>query len=303
MATGGYDEEIGSVAVGDAMIGNLSVSCDTCGRDGKSTSVRSFCLTHKEYLCTECCKDHLKCIPGQHDINHFIELARNDARTDMKRLDICEEHGLVYVQFCQGHSVLCCKECCTVEHSTCLDVRPITQIATGVDDSFKEFEPKTRRYVANVNAVIDIFDKLKTEITKQGRLNDLKKEIDQYIQSVVSRIDKAKSQIVNDFEKNKTADERQLESILSSAERVKSTLEDLMTVTKRISVSGSDVEKFILNNVCKNKQDQAEAKIRSLTAMEFKRSLQWDAHLAKFLASDNPPVTFPAIDVNKVCFL
>jgi len=76
-----------------------------------------------------------------------------------------------------------------------------------------------------------------------------------------------------------------------------------MTVTERISVSGSDVEKLILNNVCKTKQDQTEAKIRSLTASEFKRSLQWDAHLANFLASDNPPVTFPAIDVNKVCFV
>jgi len=303
MATGGCDEEIGSVAVKDAMIGNFSVTCDTCGRDGKSTSASSFCRTHKEYMCTECPKDHLKCVPGQHDIDNFIERARKDARTDMKRLDRCEEHGRVYVQFCQRHSVLCCNECCNMKHSTCPDVRPITQIATGVDDSFNEFEPETRRCVANVNAVIDNCDKLKKEITKQGRLDDLVKEIDQYQQGVVLRIDKARSHIIDEFDKNNTADKRRIESIQLSAEGVKSTLEDLMTVTKQVSVSGSDVEKFILNNICKNKKDQGEAKIRSLTAMEFKRFLQWDAHLSKFLASDNPPVTFPAIDVNKVCFV
>jgi len=97
MAIGGAKEDISSANADDAVDGNFAVSCDPCGRDGKSKYARSFCRTHKKYMCTECCKDHMKYVPGQHAITDSIDMATKDVKTGMKGLDRCEEHGRVYV--------------------------------------------------------------------------------------------------------------------------------------------------------------------------------------------------------------
>ena len=300
MATGGCEEDIGSVAVEDAVSGNFAVSCDPCERDGKSKYARSFCRTHKEYVCTECCKDHLKFVPGQHDITDFIDVAMTDVKTDMKGLDRCEEHGRVYVKFCQGHGVLCCKECCKIKHATCSDVRPITQIATGVDNSYQQFEPEARKYVAKVSAIMNDCDNQITELSKQEMVKYIVKEIDDHRQNFNARIDKAKKTILNELDTNIATDRNRIDKVKSTAASVKFLLENVIYVTERVGVSGTDVEKFILNSVSKQKQEHAIAQIRSLTDIDVRRVLQWDSRLLQFLNSSDLSVTHQEIDVHKV---
>ena len=300
MATGGCEEDIGSVAVEEAVGGNFAVSCDPCGRDGKSKYARSFCRTHKEYLCTECCQIHVKYVPGQHDITDSIDVARKNVKNDMKGLDRCEEHGRVYVKFCQGHCVLCCKECCHIKHSTCPDVRPITQISTSVGDSYQQFEPEARKYVAKVSAIMNDCDNQIKKLSKQELIKYIVKEIDDHKQNLIARLDKAKTTILNELDANIATDRNCIDKMRSTAESVKSLLENLIYVTERVGVSGTDVEKFILNSVWKHKQEHAIAQIRSLTDIDVRRILQWDSRLLQFLNSSDLPVTHQEIDVHKV---
>jgi len=300
MATGGCEEDIGSVALEDAVGGNFAVSCDPCGRDGKSKYARKFCRTHKEYLCNECCKDHLKFVPGQHDITDSIDVAKKDVKTDMKGLDRCEEHGRVYVKFCQGHCVLCCKECCDMQHSTCPDVRPITQVATSVDNSFQQFEPEARKYVAKVSAIMNDCDNQITELSKQELIKHIVNEIDDHKQNLIARLDKAKTTILNELDTNIATDRHRIHKVKSTAASVKSLLQNMISVTERVGVSGTNVEKFILNSVCKHKQEHAIAQIRSLTDIDVRRILQWDSRLLQFLNSSDLSVTHQEIDVHKV---
>jgi len=300
MATGGVELDVSSVDADDAVSGNFGVPCDPCGKKMKTTPAVSFCKTHKEYLCDYCCDLHKHYVSGKNDIIFEIDKKMKDLQIDVKRMDRCSEHGSVFVKFCRGHNELCCEECCSSKHIGCSDIPTITQLAINVDDSYKKYQPDIRTSITDATNVIGRCDGRIKEISKHEQLKDILKEIDQYKQDFISRIDTARSQIEKEFNESLDTESNNCETMKSTAEGVKSSLEDVMSVIRHVRAGGTNVEKFILNIACKARRDEASRELSCLNMKEIQRVLQWDTQLLRFLNSDVPPVTMLELDLKQV---
>ena len=239
-------------------------------------------------------------VSGKHDIIFEIDKKMKDLQIYMKRMDRCSEHGRVFVKFCRGHNELCCEECCSTKHSGCSEIPSITQLAINVDDSYKQYQPEFRTSITDASNVIGRCVGIIKEIAQNEQLKGFLREIDQYKQDFISRIDNARSQIEKEFKEGLETESNNCETMKSTAEGVKSSLENMMSVVGLVRAGGTNVEKFILNIACKAQRDEASRELSCLNMKEIQRVLQWNTQLLRFLNSDVPLVTMLELDLKQV---
>jgi len=273
----GFEYSKGSVAVDDAVGGNVRNTCVPCGRDQKTTTASLMCTACDERLCHDCSKHHKKYALGKHV---FVDINNSDCvktQVDIKGYDRCKDHSRVLVYVCQDHNkALCCDECLFASHRKCDRVEKIIQSTSSNGQQSALNDTEVRRIVAEAERLAIASEKKVKENEKLA--NELCAEIDNKKKCVMAMFDEAKTQIRRELSAGNASDKERLDKSRDIANSIKSDLEGFGAVFKQVKDHGNDNEKRIINAVSEIILTHSHIKLNEMKQTDYaiSRSLEWD---------------------------
>ncbi|XP_052782808.1 uncharacterized protein LOC128219035 [Mya arenaria] len=283
MATDGFEDtllECGSDAVG----GRIGSKCEPCRRRARSEVASLFCNTCKVYLCDDCCDGHKVHMTNvdEHNIVAAHE-AGVKPDVDMKRLDQCCEHKRVFMFHCEDHEDLCCEICAFSCHRRCDNIHEIAKVAKNVKDDEKE---TIRASYITASEVIRKCEE--DQLNNVSRVEEIVKEIDIYKEDILTKIEEAKSRIVNEMTNHNTQEDERLNTRRNAAEILKRELDTHLAMPDNVRENGTESEIFILNHILKRTQAKASQTLNTLLKNDYtvKVGLEINENILKITNTD-----------------
>ncbi|XP_052812587.1 uncharacterized protein LOC128240117 [Mya arenaria] len=282
MATGGYDTllECGSDAVG----GKIGSKCEPCRRRDRLEVASLFCNTCKVYLCDDCCVVHKGHIANVYE--HNI-VAAHDAcvkpYVDMKGLDQCNEHKRVFMFHCEDHEDLCCEVCAFSRHRRCNNIYEIAKVAKNVKDDVRE---KIRASVITASEYIMKCEE--DQLNNISRVEEIVKEMDNYKEDLLTKIEEAKLRIVSEMNSINTQETERLNTRRKAAEILKKEFDTHLAMSDSVRENGTETELFILNHIFKRSKNKASQTLNPLLKNDYtvKVGLKINENILKIKTSD-----------------
>ena len=147
---------------------NFIFSCDLCREDERDKPANGFCTICNQYMCEECLVFHQRVNATK---SHPILIGEAiQKRTEVNTSNVtskcsCPSHpGESLKYFCHDHEACICEKCKFIQHSKCVEVGNISDLATGIHDS-----KETKVLLEEIDAILAEFKHL-----KHNRTEDMK---------------------------------------------------------------------------------------------------------------------------------
>jgi len=277
MASGGIQNPACVSSEEYAVGGRMLALCDACGRSKRRTLATKLCRSCKVNLCRDCCHGHQIYAPGDHV---FVDVGSEKTDTvlvDMKGLDLCAEHDKNFTFHCQDHNSLCCEDCQFYQHRQCDQIYKITDLVNKTEEVvLTRPTAEIRNTISRAN---DMIKKCETNVDElQTEKNELIQEIYLTKKRLVKRFDNDMVLVESEIDDKMTSTKTRLADMMTSANVIRSQLEDMLSVTDAVQKSGTNVQKFIIDIACKQKDKHGRE-----TLIEFeknqptvKREIDWN---------------------------
>jgi len=284
MASGGIQNPACVSREDNAVGGRMLALCDACGRSKRRTLATKLCRSCKVDLCRDCCHGHQIYAPGDHV---FVDVGSGESDTvlvDMKGLDICAEHNKTFAFHCQDHNSLCCEDCQFYQQRQCDKIYKITDLVNKTEEVvLTRPTAEIRNTISRAN---DMIKKCETDVGElQTEKNELIQEINLTKKRLVKRFDDDLALVESDIDDQMTSTKTRLADIKTSANVIRSQLDNMLSVTDAIQKSGTNMQKFIINVLCQQKDKHAR---ETLTEFEknqptVKRGIEWNTQFVDVL--------------------
>ncbi|XP_052799357.1 uncharacterized protein LOC128230972 [Mya arenaria] len=183
---------------------------------------------------------------------------------DMNGLDRCLEHKRVFMFHCENHKDLCCEICAFSRHRRCEKIHEIAKVAKKVKDDERE---KIR---ASINTASEVIMKCnEAQLNNVSRVKEIVKEIDVYKETLLKKIEEAKSGIVIAMTNHNTQKDERLDTRRNVAENLKKDLDKHLAMSESIHKNGTESEIFILNHILEKTLDKASQTLNTLLKKDY----------------------------------
>ena len=237
------------------------VTCQPCGRSSKQVPAKSYCNDCKEYLCNQCCNDHMKFAVLMHhrlsDISDTHVATRNNQGS--KPTINCKLHTDKLVEFyCRKHNVTACGACVVLDHVSCRsEYIPDISLDYKNSDNFLHINNNLERLVKHVTEFIQgTEDSIKrTKENSQHLIADIKryrKEINQYL-------DRKEKELEDKTDKLQNADLKKLGQMKDDFDKYKTDLTEAKSYIAKLRGQSSDL--FIASTHMKTMIEDIHARI------------------------------------------
>jgi len=280
---GEFGQSIYSTEADDAVGGRVSNLCHPCERHNKTTPATLRCTTCNERLCDGCSKNHKIYIQGNHVFVDFYDTTNRRTLVDMKGLDKCPEHGNTVVYQCKDHNnVLCCTDCHYESHHKCDNLIKLSQLAERSDTGkVCDFDKDISECISVANDVANNSDQQAIELNNDKTCD----EVDRAKKKIIQLLDEAKARIKLEYAESNKRETQRLQIRKSTALNVKSELEKSQSVNKLVQRHGTNIQKYIMQAVSRNKLEQAKAELNDMSKNDYtvKGMLEWDTYVLTVL--------------------
>ena len=271
--------------------------CDPCHSSNVVNTSVSWCMECEEELCFECAEYHTK-----------LKIARNHRVVDLKLKTsysallkkfslVCEQHKDCEVEyFCVDHDELCCCDCLSKTHKSCVNTMSLDSASKGAKQSklFSECQEEltsvSQTYKSilkyreeNVNGIKDDKKKIKENMKKfKKKLIQSLKEVDKGLTNKLDIL----------VQENTKFQQDEISKVLDVTEEVELYLKEMLFIVEH----GSEKQAFLLCRKIDKYLHQADKELQTTTS-ELKRvTLSFDES-NDLLSSIK---TFGDVTVNKI---
>ncbi|XP_052217178.1 uncharacterized protein LOC127835030 [Dreissena polymorpha] len=213
-----------------------AIHCVPCMCNNESNSAEGFCIECTEYLCSNCCRDHMKNkITRQHVIVKQPDLPTNiEPYTVMKKLAQCEMHPDNLYEFkCADHEQLICSRCLSRYHRTCQGIEDLCESANVTDKLSGETET-LQNLLCFSHELILTFEERGSELVKNN--NEIVQACNELAESIKNEVntinEDTKAHFADIIEKETTEEYINLRRLKDISEIIVTKNEELLEVAK-----------------------------------------------------------------------
>lgn len=270
---------------------SMSYMCSLCKEDLLDNLAVVWCPECDDFLCADCERHHKKIKASKHHRTTTIELYSKLPENVQNVSYICSDHNQKLEMYCPKHACACCFQCFTLKHSSCGNIKQLTEVVKNIKSSVRvtQLETELGYLKSDYNTVLKHM-RASLEASKKDKSKGLSK-----IKCMRGNVNKFMNAIEKNLTQNLSSEHdiirREISTTIANAESRRQLIDHSQSNLKAVVENGTELQIYhCLTDLEKIREDgQSDLK-------ELKKSSELNIRKVEVNLCDSFPVFFKKIE-------